>query len=129
MVFVPVNKTIILITIFIKGIKCDEAKEMEYKLMLEDAKRWLRNDCLDADLPHPRTGATALHVAAAKGYTKVLSLLLAGRVDVDKQDNDGWTAFHAAAHWGQKEACEMLLASSADIEATNYAVNVNKSTK
>ncbi|GBO99160.1 Protein phosphatase 1 regulatory subunit 16A, partial [Eumeta japonica] len=32
----------------------------------------------------------------------VLSLLLAGRANVDAQDNDGWTPLHAAAHWGQK---------------------------
>ena len=97
---------------------------MEQNLMLDDAKRWLRSDAAEADRPHPRTGATALHVAAAKGYTKVLSLLLAGRADVDKQDNDGWTPLHAAAHWGQKESCEMLLASMADMDILNYAVRI-----
>lgn len=104
------------------GINCDEAKQLEYNMMLEDAKLWLRNEDSEADKPHPRTGATALHVAAAKGYTKILSLLLAGRVDVDVQDNDGWSPLHAAAHWGQKEACEMLFASSADLDSTNFAV-------
>lgn len=91
--------------------------------MLEDAKRWLRSDASEADRPHPKTGATALHVAAAKGYTKVLSLLLAGRADVDKQDNDGWTPLHASAHWGQKEACQMLVSSLADMDILNFAVN------
>lgn len=91
--------------------------------MLDDAKRWLRSDASEADRPHPKTGATALHVAAAKGYSKVLSLLLAGRADVDKQDNDGWTPLHAASHWGQKEAVQMLVASQADMEILNYAVS------
>lgn len=107
---------------FFAGIDCDQAKQIEEKLMLEDAKRWLRSDASEADRPHPKTGATALHVAAAKGYTKVLSLLLAGRADVDKQDNDGWTPLHAASHWGQKEAVQMIVASMADMDILNYAV-------
>lgn len=52
---------------------------------------------------------------------QVLSLLLAGRANVDKQDNDGWTPLHAAAHWGQKEAAEMLVDALADMEVRNYA--------
>lgn len=40
-------------------------------MMLEDAKEWLNSEDV-ADIPHPKTGATALHVAAAKGYIKVM---------------------------------------------------------
>lgn len=105
-----------------KGIDCDVARQSEEILMLNDAKNWLRSDASEADKPHPRTGATALHVAAAKGYIKVLNLLLATRADVDKQDNDGWTPLHAAAHWGQKEAAQMLVAALADIDIKNYSV-------
>lgn len=107
-----------------QGIDCDEARQSEEKLMLHDAETWLRSDASEADKPHPRTGATALHVASAKGYSKVLSLLLATRADVDKQDNDGWTPLHAAARWGQKEAAQMLVASLADMDVKNYAVGV-----
>lgn len=107
-------------------IDCEEARHSEERLMLTDAKNWLRSDASEADTPHPRTGATALHVAAAKGYCKVLSLLLATRADVDKQDNDGWTPLHAAAHWGQKEAAQMLVASLADMDVKNYAVSGHK---
>lgn len=39
--------------------------------MLEDAQMWLGAGYL-ADRPHPKTGATALHVASAKGYIKVM---------------------------------------------------------
>jgi protein phosphatase 1 regulatory subunit 12A len=39
--------------------------------MLADAKEWLNNGEI-CDKPHPKTGATALHVAAAKGYKKVI---------------------------------------------------------
>lgn len=104
-----------------QGIDCDEARQCEEKIMLADAKKWLRSDASEADRPHPKTGATALHVAAAKGYTKVLSLLLAGRADVDRQDNDGWTPLHAATYWGQKESAQMLVSSMADMEIQNYS--------
>lgn len=107
-----------------QGIDCNEARQSEERMMLNDAKNYLRSDASEADKPHPRTGATALHVAAAKGYSKVLSLLLATRADVDKQDNDGWTPLHAAAHWGQKEAAQMLVAALADMDIKNYAVSV-----
>jgi hypothetical protein len=40
-------------------------------MMLEDAKEWLNRGDIE-DTPHPKTGATALHVAAAKGYIKVM---------------------------------------------------------
>lgn len=54
-----------------KGINCDEARNEEERMMLSDAKEWLSNGEPN-DTPHPKTGATALHVAAAKGYLKVL---------------------------------------------------------
>ncbi|XP_065074510.1 protein phosphatase 1 regulatory subunit 12A isoform X5 [Ochlerotatus camptorhynchus] len=104
-----------------QGIDCEDARQAEEKIMLSDAKRWLRTDSTDCDKPHPKTGATALHVAAAKGYTKVLSLLLDGRGDFDKQDVDGWTALHAAAYWGQKEAVQILLNANVDIDIQNYS--------
>lgn len=108
-----------------QGIDCKEARESEERLMLNDAKNWLRSDASEADIPHPRTGATALHVASAKGYCKVLSLLFAARACVDKQDNDGWTPLHAASHWGQKESAQMLLNAAADMDIKNYAVKKN----
>ncbi|XP_030373112.1 protein phosphatase 1 regulatory subunit 12C isoform X10 [Scaptodrosophila lebanonensis] len=103
------------------NIDVEQARKAEEQAMLNDAKKWLRSDASEMDRPHPKTGATALHVAAAKGYTNVLSLLLAGRGNVDRQDNDGWTALHAAAHWGQKETAEMLIESQADMDIRNYA--------
>lgn len=103
------------------GIDCDEARQQEERTMLADAKKWLRSDANEADRPHPKSGATALHVAAAKGYTNVLGLLLAGKADVDRQDNDGWTALMAACYWGKKEAAQMLIASMADMDIQNYS--------
>ena len=40
-------------------------------MMMMDAKEWISNGEIE-DVPHPKTGASALHVAAAKGYIKVI---------------------------------------------------------
>ncbi|XP_052896824.1 protein phosphatase 1 regulatory subunit 12A isoform X2 [Anopheles moucheti] len=104
-----------------QGIDCDDARQAEERIMLSDATKWLRTDSSDCDKAHPKTGATAIHVAAAKGYIGVLKLLLEGRGDIDRQDVDGWTPLHAAAYWGQKEATQMLLNASADIDIQNYS--------
>lgn len=49
----------------------DAAKKEEEELMLRDARRWLNNGKIE-NIRHPTTGATPLHVAAAKGYTEVI---------------------------------------------------------
>ncbi|PNF26965.1 hypothetical protein B7P43_G12695 [Cryptotermes secundus] len=102
-----------------QGIDCDEARNEEERMMLEDAKEWLNNGGIE-ETPHPKTGATALHIAAAKGYIKVMSVLLQGGANLNSQDFDGWTPLHAAAHWGQKEACEMLVEEFCDMDMKNY---------
>lgn len=53
------------------GINPEDARTFEERSMLEDAKYWLASGCL-GDVPNPKTGASALHVAAAKGYIKVM---------------------------------------------------------
>lgn len=53
------------------GIDCDQARSEEERSMLNDAKAW-RSGAPGKDSLHPRSGATALHVAAAKGYIKVM---------------------------------------------------------
>lgn len=44
-------------------------------IMRRDAEEWLR-DGEYRDRPHSRTGASALHVAAAKGFLHFLSFFL-----------------------------------------------------
>jgi len=43
--------------------------------MLMHANQWLNSKVFD-DVPHPKTGATALHIAAAKGYIKVIKFVI-----------------------------------------------------
>ncbi|GJQ71093.1 hypothetical protein Trydic_g999 [Trypoxylus dichotomus] len=103
-----------------KGIDCDKARSEEERLMLRDANEWLATGCHLANVANPKTGATSLHVAAAKGYTNVIKILLQCAADVNLQDSDGWTPLHAAAHWGQKEAAELLANNGASMDAQNF---------
>ncbi|XP_030766006.1 protein phosphatase 1 regulatory subunit 12A isoform X3 [Sitophilus oryzae] len=103
-----------------RGIDCDAARNDEEILMLRDAKEWLATKSSLVNEPHPKTGATALHVAAAKGYLDVIRILLQSSADIDAQDADGWTPLHAAAHWGQIDASRLLVENLADMDAKNY---------
>ncbi|XP_044126157.1 protein phosphatase 1 regulatory subunit 12A-like isoform X3 [Bufo gargarizans] len=101
-----------------QSVDLDAARKEEEELMLRDTRRWLNNGKYE-DLRHPTTGATPLHVAAAKGYTEVIRLLLQLGLDVDSRDLDGWTPLHAAAHWGQQDACRLLCEALCDMEAVS----------
>ncbi|KAK2866873.1 hypothetical protein Q8A67_024990 [Cirrhinus molitorella] len=100
-----------------QAIDVDQARREEERVMLQDAMAVLAGS--GSLVPHPNTQATALHVAAAKGYIEVLKVLLKCGIDVDSRDSDGWTAFHAAAHWGQEDACVLLAEHMCDMNAVN----------
>ncbi|MEQ2254934.1 hypothetical protein ILYODFUR_008750 [Ilyodon furcidens] len=99
-----------------QGVDVDAAKRKEEEQMMSDARTWL-NEGPPADVRHPRTGATPLHVAAAKGYVEALKILCQCGLDVSATDFDGWTPLHAAAHWGQEEACRILAEQLCNMEA------------
>uniref|UniRef100_A0A096M839 Protein phosphatase 1 regulatory subunit n=1 Tax=Poecilia formosa TaxID=48698 RepID=A0A096M839_POEFO len=99
-----------------QGVDVEAAKRKEEEQMMSDAMMWL-NDSPPADLRDPRTGATPLHVAAAKGYMEALKMLCQCGLDVSATDFDGWTPLHAAAHWGQEEACRVLAEQLCNMEA------------
>ncbi|XP_029615374.1 protein phosphatase 1 regulatory subunit 12A isoform X3 [Salmo trutta] len=100
-----------------QGVDVDMARREEERVMLADANAVLAGS--GALTPHPNTKATALHVAAAKGYIEVMKVLLQCSLDLDSGDVDGWTALHAAAHWGQQEVCSLLADNMCDMAALN----------
>ncbi|NWS75704.1 MYPT2 phosphatase, partial [Crotophaga sulcirostris] len=101
-----------------QGLDLDLARKEEEQQMLQDARQWLNSGRIK-DTKQPRTGATALHVAAAKGYAEVMRLLIQAGFNLNVQDNDGWTPLHAAAHWGVKEACSILAEALCDMDIRN----------
>lgn len=100
------------------GIDVEAARKEEERIMLRDARQWLNSGHL-SDVRHAKSGGTALHVAAAKGYTEVLKLLIQACYDINIKDYDGWTPLHAAAHWGKEEACRILVENLCDMDAVN----------
>ncbi|XP_029398422.1 protein phosphatase 1 regulatory subunit 12A isoform X5 [Mus pahari] len=101
-----------------QGVDIEAARKEEERVMLRDARQWLNSGHI-SDVRHAKSGGTALHVAAAKGYTEVLKLLIQAGYDVNIKDYDGWTPLHAAAHWGKEEACRILVDNLCDMEMVN----------
>ena len=68
----------------------------------------------DAVDPASKYGETALMLAAEKGMSAKVKLLLAAGANVAALDKRGRTALHAAAHAGSSECVALLLAAKAD---------------
>uniref|UniRef100_A0A8R1DEX4 ANK_REP_REGION domain-containing protein n=1 Tax=Caenorhabditis japonica TaxID=281687 RepID=A0A8R1DEX4_CAEJA len=101
-------------------IDLEACREQELHTMLKDVKLWMSLGEYK-DVPHHRTGGTAVHVAAGRGYTQLLELLIKAGGNVRAQDKDGWTPLHAAAHWAERDACKMLLENGAELSDLTYS--------
>ncbi|XP_078076600.1 protein phosphatase 1 regulatory subunit 12A-like isoform X3 [Mustelus asterias] len=101
-----------------QGIDVEVARKEEEQRMVQDARQWLNRGKVQ-DVRHPKTGASALHVAAAKGYLEVMKLLIQAGFDVNSLDYDGWTPLHAASHWGKEEVCKLLVENLCNMQAIN----------
>ncbi|XP_056603805.1 protein phosphatase 1 regulatory subunit 12A isoform X2 [Triplophysa dalaica] len=101
-----------------QGVDIEAARKEEERIMLRDARQWLNSGQIN-DARHTKSGGTALHVAAAKGYSEVLKLLIQAKYDINIKDYDGWTPLHAAAHWGKEEACRILVENMCEMDIVN----------
>ncbi|XP_051060010.1 protein phosphatase 1 regulatory subunit 12B [Phodopus roborovskii] len=114
----PAMKDLLLEQVKKQGVDLEQSRREEEQQMLQDARQWLNSGKIE-DVRQPRSGATALHVAAAKGYSEVLRLLIQAGYELNVQDHDGWAPLHAAAHWGLKEACSILAEALCDMDIRN----------
>src|SRR5579862_7018293 len=62
-------------------------------------------------------GMTALHVAASKGHTEIVELLLANGSDIEAKEETGRTPLHTAAFRGHATVVEVLIAKGANVNA------------
>lgn len=70
--FIKKNRKHVNLTLCVcSGVDVESAKRREEEQIMADARTWL-TEGLPADVRHPKTGATPLHVAAAKGYLEAL---------------------------------------------------------
>lgn len=72
----PQDRSHLFLLLFVNpGVDLEAAKRLEEEQIMRDARTWLK-DGPPANVQHPKTGATPLHVAAAKGYLEVLRSVL-----------------------------------------------------
>lgn len=112
-----------------------DMRQQELKTIDSDINLWIKNEGnIDIKSEFERTrdplsGATILHVCAAKGYNEILNKLLTafeGKIDLDSfRDCDGYTALHAAAFWKQPETFETLLKFGANPELPTEKTSEN----
>ncbi|ULU03832.1 hypothetical protein L3Y34_016952 [Caenorhabditis briggsae] len=100
-------------------IDLEACREQELATMLKDVKMWISQGEY-RDVPHHRTGGTAMHVAAGRGYTQLLELLIKAGGNVRAQDKEGWTPLHAASHWAERDACKILLENGAELSDLTF---------
>jgi len=71
----------------------------------------------DVNIPSTIDGASALYMAASRGFTPSVRLLLRASADVNAQSDNGFTALHAASNDGRIDAVNLLIAAGANLEA------------
>jgi hypothetical protein len=71
---------------------------------------------VDIDAATPRTGATALHQAAANGHLSLVRMLVERGAAVDARDQDGATPLVYAAYHGRAPVVAALLAAGAAVD-------------
>lgn len=106
-----------------KNVDKDVEREKEEKEMFRDSMKYYyyfqTHGVKYKPEPVDDVGASPIHVAAAKGYTIVLRVLLEAGFYIDRKDADGWTPLHAAAHWEQFDCCKILAAYGASFVTKN----------
>jgi ankyrin repeat protein len=83
---------------------------------VEELMKW----CPDLINVAKKDGLTPLHVAAANGYTDIVSLLASHpSCDINMKDSDNLTPLHIAAHEGYPVMVERLVGFGADLNSSS----------
>lgn len=69
-------------------------------------------------------GSSALHVAAMKGYHRIVDHMLDHRININDQDWQGFTPLHLAAMYGCLGVCRVLLENEASVRLTDSDGNL-----
>ena len=75
---------------------------------------------LPVDIPDYKTGHTPLHMAAERGWTSVVEVLVQSGAHVNVTDKVGGTPLYYAAWRGNITCVELLLKAGADIDAQGF---------
>jgi cytohesin len=98
---------LLLAALFCVTAFCGEIQDAARDGDLEKVKALLK-DNPDLVFSKESHGWTALHFAAANGYTNVTEFLLASKADVNAINNDGGTPLHLAVLNGYTDVAELL---------------------
>merc|ERR1711939_281514 len=92
-----------------KGPKPEEVYEAVKANKKADVQSLLAAKCDPNAHKDQFTGDVCLHVAANKGRTELVTMLLAGGANVNLQNKLGQTALHCAAGYGALPVVELLV--------------------
>ncbi|KAH0491236.1 hypothetical protein TgHK011_002674 [Trichoderma gracile] len=97
-----------------------EAKTEAGLTPLSQAVLWARHDVVNLLLDHGadiETEQAPLALAATKGYTRLVELLLRRGANIEWKDSDGRTPLALAALFGHSTVAEILLSKGAEIDS------------
>ncbi|MBY0378672.1 MAG: ankyrin repeat domain-containing protein, partial [Gammaproteobacteria bacterium] len=110
--------------------RCNEAKEMDTKLLLHNAvfhqdKQLIALMIAEGSDIEERDedGKTPLHYAAKTGDKEIVEFLISHGASVESKDKDGKTPLHYAVETGDESIITFLISRGANIEAKNKEGN------
>ncbi|KAG0647950.1 Serine threonine-phosphatase 6 regulatory ankyrin repeat subunit B [Hyphodiscus hymeniophilus] len=74
---------------------------------------------LNESTAYSQSGSTVLHLAAQKGYEKIVRILLDSGMDITAKDDSGETSLHLAAALGHNDTVMALLEAGVEVDIEN----------
>ncbi|MDQ6734492.1 MAG: ankyrin repeat domain-containing protein [Nitrospirota bacterium] len=80
----------------------------------------LLDQAIDPNTQFPILGSSSLILAASKGHTEMVGLLLDRGAHINATDRTGWTPLHAAIYGGHAEVVRLLLERGAQLDQPDH---------